>query len=121
VTVDILADIATTADRYDVPVLFVLLPTTYQINEAEFEWYKTAFELDPTTVDLDQPTRLLQTGLEERNLPVFDTTEVLRAAHRQGIDDLYGRIDSHLGRNGHRVVADYLLPHVLSYLQGQAD
>lgn len=118
VTADILADIATVAGGYGVPVLYVLLPATYQVNEAEFEWYTAAFGINPSTVDLDQPTRLLQAGLEGRGLAVLDTTEALRDAHRQGIDDLYGRTDRHFGPAGHQVVADYLLPQILEHLRG---
>ncbi|MBI5667275.1 MAG: hypothetical protein HZC41_04640 [Chloroflexi bacterium] len=117
VTADILADIAAAAAPYHVPVVYVLLPATYQINAAEFEWYKTAFNVDPATVDLDQPNRLLRTGLEARGLTVLDTTDPLHEAYRGGVVDLYGQVDHHFGAAGHQVVADYLLPHVLDYLQ----
>lgn len=110
VTAGILEDITLVAASHDTPVLFVLLPAVTQIEEAASRQYLEALEIDPASVDLDQPNRLLVPRLEARGIPFVDTTPALRAAQAAGRGPLYGRVDTHLSPNGHAVVAEAVLP-----------
>lgn len=120
-TAETLQDIEREAGLHNTPVLFVLLPASYQVNTETFEWYIKSFKIDPATVDLDQPSRILTAELEKRNLRVLDTTRALRQAHTAGSYNLYGEIDPHFSPGGHRVVAEFLAPYIQSYLPGPAN
>lgn len=115
-TAETLLDIEREASLHNAPVLFVLLPASYQVNTETFKWYLKSFNIDPATVDLDQPSRILTTELRKRNLRVLDTTQALRQAHADGIHDLYGETDPHFSPSGHRIVAAYLAPYIQAYL-----
>lgn len=118
ITADICADIAARADAHDVPVLFVLLPGANQVDKNMSRRYARAFGIDWERVDLSQASSLLGAEFGDRGLTVVDATAVLRFAHESGVTDLYGRIDHHFGRNGHRVVAEFLKPIVSEMLKG---
>ena len=117
-TADILQDIERLAASHDTPTLFVLLPASYQVNKKTFDWYLNSFDIDPASVDLDQPSKILTAELTKRKLRVIDTTEALRQAYNTGTEDLYGKVDPHFAPKGHQVVADTLMPYIRSYLQG---
>lgn len=102
---NVLKDIAYKAQP--IPTYFVLIPTVLQVDDSQLSWYLTAFNVDPQTIDLAQPQTILRELLDP--LPTYDTTPILQDAQQQGVSDLYGSISSHLGINGHRIIADFLL------------
>ena len=114
VTADILESIDAQAAAHGIPVVFVLLPAVYQVDEKQFHDYIKYFEIDPSNVDLNQPNRLLMAEMEKRGLVVIDTTPALRAALAVGHNELYGRVDRHFGPDAHAVVAEVLRLHLLS-------
>ncbi len=119
-TADICADIEAEAARYDIPTLFVLLPAPYQIYADEWlaDYLKFA-EVDPNTVDLDQPARLLLSEMRARGLTVIDITDaLLDVAEADGVR-LYGDVDRHFTPHGHAVVADLLVEPVLEQLRAE--
>lgn len=118
-TVEILSDIQNEASQYNIPFIVVFIPTSYQVDEASFAWYETAFNIPPDSVDIDQPSIRFAETLGGYNLTVYDMLLPLRDAHQQDTTDLFGSVDRHLGINGHRVVADYLSPRILDLLQNQ--
>lgn len=103
-TADICADMTELAGRFEVPSLFVLLPAPVQVEGDTYRDYVEGFGIDTTTVDLDQPNRLLGRELEARGVALVDATRALREAYRRG-DRLYGEVDRHFTAEGHRVVA----------------
>jgi hypothetical protein len=117
VTADVLAAIEAEGKKYNIPTVFVLLPALYQIDKVEFERARFASGLDKAQVDLDQPQRLLTVESEKRGLVVIDMLKAMREANDRGIKDLYGRVDRHLSPNGHKLIADYLMPHLSNYLK----
>lgn len=121
-TVEILKSIEQEARMHETPVVFVLLPASYQVDKKAFDWYVNSFEIDPEKVDIDQPSRILATSLKRSSLAVFDTMPSLRKAQDEGNLPLYGKVDPHFSPDGHRVVAQYLAPLVRPYLEpgGQA-
>jgi len=103
----ILKEIAVEFGRYNIPVIFVLLPAIYQVQPETFLEYAAGFGIDPSTIDLDQPNRILSRALEKAGLMSVDTTPVLKEAAARG-EVLYGAVDPHFTARGHRIVAELL-------------
>lgn len=108
VTVDVLRALAEEAQAMGTPTLFVLVPERLQVHSDEFLRYLTGFDIDPASVDLDQPSRVLREGLEAAGLRVVDALGPFRAA--AGDTRLHGVVDQHLSPEGHRVLTDLILP-----------
>ncbi len=111
-TAEICAELAASAEAVSAPTLFVLLPAGYQVDRERFERHLALLDVEPDSVDLDQPSRLLRAALAGRGLEAADATPALVAAYERGERDVFGRIDAHLSPAGHRVVADWLEPLV---------
>ena len=110
-TVEVCKSIDDEFSRHGTPCVFVLLPSHYQIDEHVFSSYVKSLNVDTALVDLEQPNRILQELFESSSLLLVDPLEHLRAKASTGIA-LYGNIDSHLNAEGHRVVADYIVPTI---------
>ena len=115
VTADICQDIAEEGRRRGVPTVFVLIPTSLQIDRDEFWRFARGFRIDPETVDLEQPNRRLALELTTRGLRIIDALPAFRDEHRAG-QQLYGRVDRHLAPAGHEVLERLLEPIVAAYL-----
>jgi hypothetical protein len=115
VTAGICRNIAVAARRRGVTTLFVLLPTPYQVDSTEFWRSVRGFGIDPASVDLEQPDRLLGGELRARGLRTVDVLPAFREAHRAGAD-LYGRADPHFSPEGHQLLDRLLEPVVVGYL-----
>jgi hypothetical protein len=86
------------------------------VDRTLFEAHVELLGVDPDAVDLEQPSRLLLEQLGARQLAAVDATPALRAAWRAGERGLYGRVDTHLEPEGHRVVAELLEPRLSELL-----
>jgi len=115
VTADICRDIAALGQRNDVPTLFVLVPSPYEVDPAAFAQFLRGFGIDSAQVDLDQPGRLMREALERRQLRVVDALPALRAAQNAG-PPLYGSIDNHLSPAGHDALEHLIEPEVAALL-----
>jgi hypothetical protein len=115
-TASICADIAAVAKAHHTPVIFVLLPNNLQVDQARLNAYLTSFHIAPATVDVEQPNRRMRDALVPQGIEVVDATPALRTAHARG-EKLYGDVDEHFTRAGHKVVADTLVPMVLTRLR----
>ncbi len=98
-------------DERDVPVLFVLLPTPYQVHEQVFRDYVRGFDIDEELVDLEQPNKLLTEELKKRGIVLLDPLRFFRRKAEEG-QSLYGKVDNHFNENGHRALAEFLVPYV---------
>jgi hypothetical protein len=119
VTGDICRDVAATAAQHGVPTLVVLLPTSFQVDRADFDRYMQGFDVNVAEVDLEQPNQLLAEVLGARGLAVVDLLPTLRKAHRDGTP-LYGSVDRHFSPAGHAVAAAVLAPVIAHFLSGAA-
>jgi hypothetical protein len=106
--VAILNDIGIAADVRRVPVVFLLLPSSFQVDTADFNRYVRGLHVERSHIDLDQPNRLLTARLRARGRIVVDPTEALRSASNRGIRT-HGRFDPHLSPAGHAIIAGQLL------------
>lgn len=116
VTSGLLADIATLATRRHTPTLFVLIPAPFQVDTATFTEFRRGFGVDSSTVDLDQPDRIIGARLRARHLDVIDVLAPFRAADQDG-PRLYGSVDRHLSPRGHQVLARLVEPRIQELLQ----
>lgn len=114
-TGDICSDIRDVAAAHGAETLFVLIPADFQVEPNNFNDYVRGFGIDTSTVDLDQPSRLLRTELEARGLHVLDPLPDFRERTQSGMA-LYGDIDQHLSGAGHRVLAELVTPAAAALL-----
>jgi hypothetical protein len=115
ITASVCEKIADEFQRYDTSVFFVLVPSHYQVDEGTFERYLEITEIDPSTVHIKQPNELLAKEFEIRGLNVVDPVDHLREKAKNG-EVMYGKVNKHFINAGHRVLADYLYPKVISHL-----
>jgi hypothetical protein len=117
VTAEVCRDLAEAATAGGARTMFVLIPTAYQVDQELFRRHLDGFGVDSTTVDVDQPSRLLGEALRRRGLHVVDALEGFRqrAGARAATDraPLFGAVDSHLTAEGHAILADLVLPHAI--------
>lgn len=116
VTADVLAQIEVTAAQHDLPVIYILLPSSYQVVPEELAWAQEAFGITASDVDVQQPTRRLFSEMQQRQLNVFDMYPPLVDFYVQNHTAPFGKVDSHLNEAGHEVVAARLLEPILDAL-----
>jgi hypothetical protein len=107
VTTRICVDIAAAGAAHHVPVVFAIIPASYQVDSAAFAYYVRGFKLDPAKLDADQPQRILDQSLISRGLTVVDVLPTFRARQRLG-KPLYGHVDRHLSPLGHEILASQI-------------
>jgi len=100
---------------YSTPCFFVFLPTDFQTDVKIFNAYIKSLSVDTTTVDLEQPQKTLGRLFMDSALTFADPLEYMRARVKQG-EHLYGFIDSHLNKEGHKVVAEFIEPTIRDLL-----
>ena len=115
VTADVLAEIDALARDRGVPAIFALIPSNYQVDPELLRSHARALGLDPSTLDPEQPNRILGGALLDRGLAVVDLLPAFRSAHQAG-DVLYGRIDPHFAPDGHREMWRAMGPYVAEIL-----
>jgi hypothetical protein len=117
VTVTILQDIATTAQLANIPTVFIIVPSMFEVDPSQVTFAEDGFGVKPSDFDWDQARTILTTRLTAQGLTVLDLTPPLRAAlAATPTTPLYGRVDIHLAPTGHQVTAAYLTPLLIPYL-----
>jgi hypothetical protein len=116
ITGSILADIDSLARAHGAASLFMLIPSIEQVEPEILQNRARSFHIDPATLDIDQPERLIKAELEKHHLRYFSVREALRAAQQRGVT-LYGRADMHPSAEGHRVMWNTLAPHIAQALK----
>lgn len=114
-TADIARQIAEDASAHGTPTLFVLVPEAFQVYPARFTEYVRGFGIDSSTVDIDQPGRLLLDAFLARGL----CTRNLLSGFRYAADaapPLFGEIDQHLSPAGHTVMTSLITPVAASLI-----
>lgn len=114
-TAGILAEIDSLAANAGVPTIFALLPSVEQVDPDILRFRAKWFGINPASLDLDQPDRLLGAELQRRGLSYTSLLEPLRSAQRSGLQ-LYGRVDSHFTSEGHRIYWETIAPVIAQRL-----
>lgn len=115
-TIQICKKIEQAFAKNDVPVSFVLIPTTYQVNPEVQLDYLNAFDVNADSVDMEQPNRILAQLFAKDSLTLFDPLSFFKEKTSNGIA-LYGSIDAHFNEEGHNAMAEYLMPMLSQALQ----
>jgi len=95
----------------------VVLPGREGVSPAEWERFRLMFpELDREPRSLDMPPKRINAFLEDERIPYLNAMSALRTAFaRTGSLGFFGW-DIHLNEDGHRVIAEALLPFVQDLL-----
>lgn len=117
-TAKVCKKISSKFDEYDIPVKFVLIPTSFQVNSQVLENTIYDFDLDRDSLDIEQPNRILAELFARDSMILHDPLEYLRKKSKEGAP-LYGIVDPHFNKEGHRAMADYLLPVLSDELKQQ--
>jgi hypothetical protein len=106
-TAEICRQIRREFSRHNTPVIFVLLPASYQVHQEIFESYVDGFAIEQNSVDLEQPNRILGCIFAKDSMTLLDPLEVMRTEASHGIS-LFGKTDRHLNESGNDVVSRYV-------------
>ncbi len=87
--------------------LVLLVPMRYQVEDAAWDRYRSAWGLPAGAFDRDHAQREVNALLERLEVPVVDLLEPMRAAAAAG-DRLYYRHDRHWTTAGHALAAKRL-------------
>jgi hypothetical protein len=115
VTAQILSDIRDVARAHGAPTLFMLIPAPAQVERDEVERAVKGFHIDPASVDLTQPDRLLTAAMHPHYLTVWDGLPDFLQAAGAGTR-LYGQVSRHLSPEGHELIERAVEPLVLAQL-----
>ena len=107
------------ASQYGVPIVFTLLPSSYQVDTTYLDWARQAFGIKQEDIDIDQPSYLLEAVTQPYQLDVIDLQPPMRKAYAEG-DILFGHVDSHLSPKGHEIVATTIEPHIVALLRSRS-
>ena len=120
-TAGILRSMGDAAAARGIPILFVLIPSQDEADPAEARRTAEGLGVPHGTYDLDQPHVRLGQEMARFGLTVFDATEALRSATARSTPDVYGYVDNHLGKAGHRVMAEAMeMPAWEAFFSGPA-
>lgn len=114
-TAGLAADIAAAGAARNAPVVFFLVPSAHQVDPSLFDAFVSAFGLDRSQLDPDQPSKRLLESLQREGLAVVDPLGFMKQRHLGG-EQLFGTIDTHLSPSGHIALVDFLEPTLLSLL-----
>ncbi len=103
--------------QYDTPVIFVVIPKNFQIYADDWEKYTQMFDIPDGATDLDLPNRLIRDRLADQDIVWLDPMDLFRELAETDTELLYGKVDSHLSPEGHRVLAEFLYPEMVKVLE----
>ncbi len=117
-TVAVYREIRWEFERRGTPVVFVLLPASYQVQREIFQSYVDAFGIEQSAIDLDQPNRILACAFADDSMTLLDPLEAMRIKALRGAS-LFGQVDRHLNASGARVVSRFLARAIASRRAGE--
>ena len=95
-----------------IPVIFVAIPTNYQVEEDTFAIYLETLNFDSESVNLDQPNQMIAASFRNFGLEIIDPLPEFRRLYSEEGYVLYGKIDNHLNALGYKTLAQYVYPQV---------
>jgi hypothetical protein len=91
--------------------VFVIIPDQLQMNASLVESRAEKWKVEMSDLDIDKPTRIIENELRSNGIPFIDLSECLKER-----TEAYYKIDGHFTPEGHRVVAQYLVPKLNAIL-----
>jgi len=111
-TADICLDIEEEASKYGIETVFVLIPTSLEVQEESSAEYIKGFNMNPFDVDINQANRLARKNFEEAGLFLIDPSEKMKQDYASDKERLYDLINDHFTEKGHRSLAEYVTPYL---------
>ena len=102
ISADVCAEIVRTSNEHDLPVVFLLVPGVYMVDEEAAIKYANALSIDHDAYDLRQASTIMGKLLKEKGVDAVDLTDRFKSS---GGAELFGKVDTHLSPKGHEVVA----------------
>jgi hypothetical protein len=103
-------------ESYHTPLVFVLIPESYQVNKKIFNQYVSMFNISQLETDLFQPNRIAFQTVSSMQGILLDPLDFLTEKHQQG-EILYFPTDGHLNETGHEAICDFIYPTVKTLLE----
>lgn len=109
VTAHVCANIATLAAQHGARTIFALIPPEYAVVPTEAAQIRDGFGIDSSSVDGNQPNRLLLRALRALHLTAVPAEPAFDSAAVKGVQ-IYGTVDRHLTPDGHRLLERVVEP-----------
>ena len=118
-TLENLAGIHEVAKKRGIPMLLVIMPDEFQVNESVRNKVFERFQLQPEDYDLASPQKRLKAFAKSRNITVVDLLEPLREADK--VQRCYHLQDGHWNSRGNAIAAEAILPALRGLLAAQKE
>jgi hypothetical protein len=116
-TLQNLAGIHAVAEERGIPLLLVIMPDEFQVNENVKKKVFERFQLAPEDYDVESPQKRLKAFAKSRQIAVVDLLEPLREADK--LQRCYHLQDGHWNSRGNAVAAEAILPALRKLLEAQ--
>jgi hypothetical protein len=101
--------------RLNIPYFTILYGQRFQVQPKDWQATLIQYQLNENCFDLKLPNRKMKQQFEKNNITFFDPTDTFIQKHKLNKKNLYLPMgDMHWNEEGNRVMADYLLPIILS-------
>lgn len=111
VTANICKNISSEFLRYNIPVIFVLIPSVYQVDIITCKRTLNGLNIPYESINLEQPNANLKKLMNRLGLEIIDPLKEMRSIDATG-NKLYGTVDYHLNRSGYRIMAELIAPSI---------
>ena len=116
-TADILEKIHDFASGMDIPTLFILIPSHFQVDRSALDQHVAAFRIDAGDVLIDQPNEILSERMRGRGLEVLDPLPEFRRHFEAGMGPLFGSVDTHFNADGHKLLWELVGERITEVLE----
>ena len=107
-----LKNIACISKQHDVKVAIIIIPTRYQVHQDIWKEFLDVYEIDPETVDLTKPQRILREFGEKNDIEVIDLLPKFKEIGEE--KRLYFKIDGHWNKEGNQLAAEEIDKFLIS-------
>lgn len=112
-----LAGIHEVAKERGIPILLVIMPDEFQVNENVRKKVFERFQLTPEDYDIESPQKRVVAFAKSRQIAVVDLLESLREADK--VQRCYHLQDGHWNSRGNAIAAEAILPALRELLEAQ--
>jgi hypothetical protein len=116
-TLENLAGIHEVAKERGIPMLLVIMPDEFQVNESVRNKIFERYQLTPEDYDVESPQKRLMAFAKSRKIAVVDLLGPLREADK--IQRCHHLQDGHWNSRGNTIAAEAILPVLRELLEAQ--
>jgi hypothetical protein len=97
------------AKKNNARLLIMYIPDKFQVDDQHWQAWLAKYRIPAEDYDIQKPNKWLKSYCETNRIDFLDTTDSLRNTLYQTRISPYWRIDHHLNKTGHEVVARVFL------------